>query len=413
MTTFEKLSKGGQSGEPVTPEKPDESRLWLLTCGEDEPLMPPKEAGGKLPKTKLAIVERWIKEGAKYDGPSPQSDLVVELRKRWTPPVPLASYPAPSIVRALAFTSDGKKLIVGGYHELLVWDHANAKLEARIRTRAERANAMLILPDNKTLVVAGGRPGQEGDVRLYNLECPNAQVEGDVKIVDGVNPAAGTFVRELVQTDDEVLCLALSPDRTKLAAAGVDRIVRVWNVAADFKLEQSIENHADWVFGLVFAPDNKHLLTCSRDKTAKVWDLAAKESVLTFPDHQNGVYGVAIKPDGKVGISGGEDNQLRFWNATGEGKQIRNSAGHGKTIWRVLHHPTKPLVVTCSGDASVRIWNVDNGSAVRTLSGHSDYVYALAISPDGNLIASGAWDGEVRIWKVDDGALVKAFKASP
>ena len=98
------------------------------------------------------------------------------------------------------------------------------------------------------------------------------------------------------------------------------------------KLEQSIENHADWVFGVAFAPDGKHLLTCSRDKTAKVWDLETKESVLTFPDHQNTVYGVAVKADGKIGYSVGEDNQLRAWNLTGDaaGKQVRATGGHGK-----------------------------------------------------------------------------------
>jgi hypothetical protein len=414
LSTFERLAKGGDRGETFTAGKPEESNLFLFMAGSEEPMMPPKDAGGLLPKEKVAIVERWIKEGAKFDGPTATADLAAELRKRWTPPAPFAKYPKAAIVRALAFTPDNKKLVVGGHHELLVYDAGTAKLEKRIHTRAERANAILFLADGKTLVVAGGRPGQEGDVRLYNLEAPNAKTDGDVQVLNGVDPQAGCLVRELVQADDEILCLALSKDGKRLAAGGSqDRTVRVWDAAADFKLEQSIENHADWIFGVAFSPDGKHLLTCSRDKTAKVWDLATKESVLTFPDHQNTVYGVAIKPDGKVGVSCGEDNQLRFWNATGDGKQIRNAAGHGKAVLRVAYHPSKPLVATCSADSTVKIWNPDNGQNVRTLSGHTDWVYALAISPDGNLVAAGAWNGEVRIWKIDDGALVKAFNASP
>jgi WD40 repeat protein len=141
--------------------------------------------------------------------------------------------------------------------------------------------------------------------------------------------------------------------------------------------------------------------------------MAARESVLTFPEHQNPVYGLALKPDGSMAVTVGEDNQLRFWQTTGEGKQIRNAGGHGKAIFRVIYHPKRPLVVTCSADGTVRVWNPDSGQQVRALSGHTDWVYALALSPDGNLLASGCWDGEIRVWQIADGKLLHSFNGSP
>jgi WD40 repeat protein len=213
-----------------------------------------------------------------------------------------------------------------------------------------------------------------------------------------------------------VLALALSPDGKKLAAGGCDRVVRVWDVSAGYasaKLEQSIENHADWVLGLALAADDKHLFSASRDKTAKVWDLVAKESVLTFPDHQAPVYGVAVKTDGKTGFSVGEDKQLRAWNAGGEGKQIRATPGHNDFVLKLIAHPTQPLLLTASADKTVQVWNVDSGKAVRTLAGLTDHVFALAVSPDGNLVAAGSYAGEVAVWKLADGAIVKQFNASP
>jgi len=166
---------------------------------------------------------------------------------------------------------------------------------------------------------------------------------------------------------------------------------------------------------VAFAADGKHLVTCSRDKTAKVWDLAAKESVLTFPDHQASVNGVAVKADGKLGYSVGDDNQLRTWNAAGDqgGKQVRAAGGHTKAILRLAVVPNQPLLVTCSADQTVRLWNADSGAAVRTLNGHTDWVYTVAVSPDGNLIASGSSNGEIKVWKVADGSAVKAFNGSP
>src|SRR5207253_4792491 len=123
---------------------------------------------------------------------------------------PPAAYPYSVTITALGFTPDNKNLVVGGQHELTVWDFARAKLEKRIFTRAERAYAMTFLPDGK-LAVAGGRPGQEGDVRVYNLQGSKGSMQNGVTVLDGVNDK-NVMVKELAETEDSVLCLAVSPD---------------------------------------------------------------------------------------------------------------------------------------------------------------------------------------------------------
>lgn len=415
MTTYEAFRKGGDKDDPVTPGKPDESYLLHALTATDKSRMPPKESGEPLAKPQIALIERWIKEGAKLDaGITARADLGRELRARWQPPTPPAAYPFPATITALAFTPDGKSLVVGGQHELTIWDLGEGKLVKRVHTRAERARALVFLPDGK-LAVAGGRPGQEGDVRVYDLNGGKPKTVNGVAVLDGVKDPK-VMLKQLLEADDEVWCLALSPDGKKLASGGSDRVVNVWDLSGGYakaKLEQSIENHADWVLGLVFSADGKYLLTASRDKTAKVWDLAAKESVLTFPGHQNDVFGVAIKPDGKVGYSAGRDNQIRSWNATSDAKQIRAMTGHSDVIVRLLLHPKEPLLITASHDKTVRLWNPDKGVAARTLTGHTDCVFALAVSPDGSQLASGTWNGEVKVWNIADGKVVKEFNGSP
>jgi mono/diheme cytochrome c family protein len=414
MTTYERIMAGGANGEQIVRGKPDESDVHALMVTTEPRRMPPRDKGEAVPKDKAAVVAKWIQQGAKLDpGIDPKADVVKELRVRWKPPVPPKAYPFPAIVNALAFSPDGKHLVVGGHHELTVWEAATGKLAKRVHTRAERAYGLAFLPDG-LLAVAGGRPGQEGDVRVYDLAA-EGKTEDGVEILDGVNDKK-VMRAQLLDADDSVLCLAASPDGKTLAAGGCDRAVRVWDLADGVekaKLEQTVENHADWVLGCALSADGKYLLTAGRDKTAKVWDLEAKESVVTFPEHQNVVYGVAVKADGSAGFSVGADKQLRTWKPGGEGKQVKGAGGHGDEVFKVIAHPKQPLLATSSADKTVRLWNLDTLAAGKTLAGLNDFVYAVAFSPDGELVAGGSYDGEVRVWKVSDGTVLKGFNASP
>ncbi len=417
MTTWENFRKGGSKDDPISAGKSKESLIIELLTSKGMDRMPPKEAGDLLKKEQIDLIAKWIDEGAKLDtGIDTKADLVRELRIRWVPPSPFVSYKFPTLINAVAFTPDSKRLVVGGNHELTVWEAASGKLQRRIFTRAERAMSMAYLPDGK-LVVAGARHGQEGDVRIYNIDAGTPKDFGGVPSVDGVNDKA-VMLKQLVQVDDTIWALAISQDGKKIAAGGCDRMVRVFDVATG-NVEHAIENHADWILGVAFTPDGKALVTASRDKTAKVWDLANKESLLTFPDHNNIVNNVAITADGKFGISAGEDGSIRQWQATDMAKSIGKATkalpGHTKAVYRLAYHADakNPLLASCSADMTVRLWNPVAGTAIKAMPGFTDMVYAVAISPDGKLVAGGAANGEVRLFDTTTGNPVSNFNATP
>jgi WD40 repeat protein len=393
MTTFAQLSKGGQQGEGITlePGDPDASLLIELIRPDGSPRMPYKQ--DPLPPEKIAVLERWVKEGAKYDGGAPTEDWPAVLRKN-TPIVVPESYPVAVPVTAVAFSPDNAEVATSGFHEINLWKTADGALGRRLRGLAERVYDIAYSPDGKWLATASGDPGQFGAVKLWIAE-----------------PNGGKPVRDLVESTDCVFAVAFSPDSKKLAAAGADRAIRIWDVETGKELAL-IEDHADWIIDLAFSPDGKRLASASRDKTAKVFDVEKKESLVTFPGHAQTVYTVAFSPDGKSIYSGGEDNQIRVWNPDGDGKQVRQIGGFGGPVFKLMFTPDGKQLAACGSDKLVRIFS-PTGSSVRNLTGHSDWIYTFAIAPDGKTLASGSWDGEVRLWNLADGKLVRNFLAAP
>ncbi|WP_422930414.1 c-type cytochrome domain-containing protein [Singulisphaera sp. PoT] len=395
MTTFAQLAKGGAQAEGHTfePGDPDASQFVELIRLDGSPRMPYKQ--DPLPADKIALIERWVKEGAKYDGASPTEDWTAVLRRNTPVAIPEA-YPLTMPITALAFSPNNLELASSGYHEINLWKTADGVLDRRIRGLAERVYKIAFSPDGKWMATASGDPGQFGSVKLWLAEP------------DG----GGKPVRDLLESPDCVFSVAFSPDSKTLAAAGADRAIRFWDVETGKELA-TIEDHADWIYEIAFSPDGKRLASASRDKTSKVFDVVKKEALVTFPGHAAPVYTVAFSPDGKSIYTGGEDNLVRNWNPDEDAKQVRQIGGFGGTVFKLQFTTDGKQLVACGADKVIRIFDAGSAASVRNLAGHNDWVYTFALSPDGQTIASGSWDGEVRLWKLADGAPGVKLIAAP
>ncbi len=395
MTNFAQLAKGGQQGEGITlePGDPDASRFVELIRADGAPRMPYKQ--DPLSPQKIAVIERWVSEGAKYDGGTPTEDWVGVLRKALPVRVP-ESYPATVPITALAFSPDGTDLASSGFHEVNLWKTADGALDRRLKGQAERIYEIAYSRDGKWMAIASGDPGQFGSVCLLTAEPSGG----------------GKAVRELLETTDSVFAVAFSPDSKKLAAAGADRAIRVWDVESG-KLLATIEDHADWILDVAFSPDGKKLASASRDKTAKVFDVEKKESQVTFPGHAQTVNAVAFTSDGKQVLSAGDDNTIRYWSVADEAKQARQIGGFGGPVFKIELAPDGKTFAACSSDKTVKVYETATGTKKQSLEGHADWVYAIAFAPDGKSLASGSWDGQVRLWNLADGKPIKTLIAAP
>ncbi len=393
MTTFAQLAKGGQQGEGITllPGDPEGSYFLELLRPDASPRMPWKQ--DPLTSDKVSLIEKWIKEGAKYDGASPTEDWTAVLRRNAVVKIPEA-YPIAMPITAIAFRPDGSEVAASGYHEITYWKTADGSLARRVPGLSERLYDLAYSADGKWLATASGDPGQFGTVKLWAVEG-----SGDLK------PS-----KTLLESNDSVFAVAFSPDGKLLAAAGADRAIRIWEIPAGKQLAL-IEDHADWIFDLAFSPDGKRLASASRDKTSKVFDVVKKESLVTFPGHAETVYAVTFTPDGKQVASGGADNQIRFWNPDDDGKQVRNLGGFGGPVFKIVNHPDGKHLIASGSDKTIRVF--EGANQKQAIGGHNDWIYTLAVTADGKTLASGSWDGEVRLWNFADGKPLRTILAAP
>lgn len=82
LDSLSQLLRGGDSGEPISVGKPAESLLVRKLKGLEGQRMP---AGGRpaLSSEQIGKIETWIQEGAKFDGSSPDANIVQESQRKW------------------------------------------------------------------------------------------------------------------------------------------------------------------------------------------------------------------------------------------------------------------------------------------------------------------------------------------
>src|SRR5438445_7438663 len=72
--------------------------------------------------------------------------------------------------------------------------------------------------------------------------------------------------------------------------------------------------HTRGVERAVPSPDGRRVASAGGDRTVRLWDVAAGKAEHVFEGHTDRVYAVAFSPDGKQIVSGGADKQLRVWD---------------------------------------------------------------------------------------------------
>jgi WD40 repeat protein/serine/threonine protein kinase len=200
----------------------------------------------------------------------------------------------------------------------------------------------------------------------------------------------------------QVHCIAYSPDGRRLATAGHDGIVRIWDAAGGQEL-LTLRGHTGKVWGVAFSPDGQRVASAGEDPKVRVWDTVSGQDIGALSGHTSAITALAYSPDGKrlAAVTAGRERTVRVWDVS-SGREVHKLEGHTNFVWGVAYSPDgRRLASACMLDGTVRVWDaIVGGPELLTLNwGHAR---GVAFSPDGRRVAAAGSHG-VRIWDAISG----------
>ncbi|KAJ1916504.1 SCF ubiquitin ligase complex subunit cdc4 [Tieghemiomyces parasiticus] len=186
-----------------------------------------------------------------------------------------------------------------------------------------------------------------------------------------------------------------------LVSGSTDRSVRVWDIERG-RCTHIFTGHTSTVRCLqillpmvvgrdgagrpIIEPKQPLIVTGSRDSTLRVWKLPVAGRDFSFP--------ATVPPAGTTAPAEATDparNPYFMHLLQGHTMSVRTLVGKGR------------IVVSGSYDATVRVWDVMEGTCLWRLTGHMQRVYSVALADDRKRCMSGSLDSNVRVWSLVDG----------
>jgi len=263
------------------------------------------------------------------------------------------------------------------------------------RTSQSVVHDLAFSPDQHRLTVAGGAPGESGQVELF--AWPAGPQPDDP---DASRPAEPLWTAQTHA--DVVYSVDWARDGHLLAVAGHDPVCVLLD-AATGTVRSRLSGHSRGLTAVRFAGlESQTLITASLDGSIRVWGVASGRCERTLAQHTGPVTGLAVRPqtdgDGSppflVSIS--SDRTVRFWQPT-IGRLVRFARLPVQPL-AVVWSPDGRYAIVSGADGRVRLIDPDTAQIDRDLPGIPGRAWCLTVDPEGaSVVVAGERGQSVRV----------------
>ncbi len=270
----------------------------------------------------------------------------------------------------------------------------------------------------------------------------------------------GDFTNEirLVDAEQQITALSVTPDGNWVATGGDDSLIRIWDVKRR-RCARTFIGHGGVVEALWIDPKGRFVLSITKGNVCQYWNVAIlcrRSTKLRAPrllcqinsseelqerseridailkdardaEKKNDVRTLVRLFNDAKGIEGGEEARI-FFERTLDRRAARSGVEEIAQASEIVAHESVlstlalawngAFLATAGKDCAVRLWasevksvlNEDKIEAKRAESwtlvyelAHADWVRTIALSPNGRFLASGSWDQSVALWDLANG----------
>ncbi|CAN8023408.1 unnamed protein product [Ixodes persulcatus] len=199
--------------------------------------------------------------------------------------------------------------------------------------------------------------------------------------------------------DAGLTSLALSTDGCRLASAGWDHSIKIWDLRSMQCTKTYVSAHADVVWKVAFSADPHVFISCGRDGQVRSWDIRLSRPATILGHCPSVPRALDWQPQSPSTYAVGlECGQVVVRDLRQPGSDVTLLRPHRRPIHRLLFCPVRPSwLASCADDCLVALADTSRTKdhLVYKSQEHTEFVRGLAWD-SGRLLSSG-WDGRVHV----------------
>jgi WD40 repeat protein len=222
--------------------------------------------------------------------------------------------------------------------------------------------------------------------------------------------------RTLQSHINEITCIAFSPDNSRLASAGQDSVVIVWEIDSGRKLMQLVQR-ADKAHSVCFSGTGNNLITGSWS-TVRIWDLQTQQTLALIPSTSNRCRSVCLMRGGSMIVSittncDETDGYVTCWDVVTYEEMLRHHFPHAVCHLSPRQGSDNEVALsfsTASHQGGIIIFDLHECKTRFELPVGERMVANLCYNSSGSKLISCTFDGTVTTWDATTGGNIASMK---